>query len=156
MREKILNIILLVVYAIFPIFLFVPFFYYKTDSGTTKYNIINIKELSMAYFVIGIILLIAIASVIVTSIIMLIKKNYYYLPIKITTGLSIIIFALFAMIYSLGLSIIMFLIITINMFIISFDKKLSGRKAHNMAIFAIIYILFILALVLSTGLIPKV
>ena len=155
MREKVLNIILLVVYAIFPIFLFVPFFYYKTDSGTTKYNIINIKDLNMAYFVIGIILLISIVSVIAASIIMLIKKNYYYLPIKITTGLSIILFAFYAMIYSLVLSIIMFFIITLNMFIIAFDLKLNKRKKPNMAIFAITYLLFIFALVLSTGLIPK-
>ena len=155
MREKVFNIIILVTYILLPIFLFVPFFHYKTDKGTTKYNIINIKDLNMAYFVIGIILLVVIVSVIVTSIIMLVKKNCYYLPIKITTGLSIILFAFYAMIYSLVLSIIMFFIITLNMFVIAFDVKLNKRKKPNMAIFAIIYLVFIFALVISTGLIPK-
>lgn len=155
MREKVFNIIILVTYIILPFFLFIPFFYYKTDLGTTKYNIINIKDLSSAYFVIGIILLISIASVIATSIIMLKEKKYYFLPIKITSGISIIIFALFAMIYSLPLTIMMFLLISINMFIIAFDVKITRRKKPNMAIFAITYILFIFALVLSTGLIPK-
>lgn len=156
MREKVFNIIILVVYALLPILLFIPLFNYKSGKEITKYNIINIKDLNLAYFVIGIILLVSIVFVIVSSIIQLLKKDYYSMLLKISSGISIIIFALYAMIYSLVLSIIMFLIVSINMFIIAFDLKLNKRKKQNMAVFGITYLLFIFALVLSTGLLPKV
>ena len=155
MKGKVFNIIYIITYSLIPIFLFLPVFYYKENKTTTKYNIFNIKDLNMAYFVIGIILLVSIIGVIVCSVISLIKKNNYSIYLKLSSGISIILFALYAMIYSMYLTIIMFLIVTLNMFIIAFDIKETKRKKPNMAIFAITYILFIFALIISAGLIPE-
>lgn len=163
MKNKVFCIIIASFYAVFSILLFFPFFVFKhvyhpaegkTATDKTYYSILDIKDSvnGSIFLVFAILVLIASLFVIFTAIYQIIKKDYFNLLIKISTSIVVVLFAVFALMYTMVFTIALFLMICLNMFVIAFDVKQNKRKKGNIICFILTYVPFVFMLIVSAGL----
>lgn len=158
-RDFIFSIIIICLNLIFPFGLLFKVFKnkYTIDKQVfvERYNVFDLcKKFNVFYTIMTIILILSILATIAFTILILIKKKYYSIYLRISSGIEAIALISFMYFYSIYLIIFIFIFVCINMFSIAFDVKLNRRKKGNMISFILIYFFFVLFMVLSYGFIP--
>lgn len=159
-REKVFYIVMIIFFALAPFCLFFNVFderkKLKTIDGTvetviTKYNIVNIKDISTFSLIISILFIILSLTFAVFLIIDLYKNNYYRTRIKVLSGVNLVIFSGLLYYFSIALGTAFFMIVCCNLFMLSFDLKLNKNRKKNLLIYVPTYILFLLMIIISIG-----
>lgn len=154
-REKIFYVIMILFYMIFPFLLFLDVYEKKVlkdgVKAVVKYNLINIKDVSIYPFVMSILFIVISLVFAVFLIIDLYKNTFYRVHIKILSGMSLLAFSGLIYYFSLFIGSMFFMIICCNLFMLSFDIKLNKKKKLNLLIYIPTYILFLIMLIISFG-----
>ncbi len=159
-REKVFYIVMTIFFFLAPFALFFDVFekrwHQKKFDGTVervidRYNITNIKELSNFPFIVSILFMVFSLIFAVFLIIDLYKKKYYRIHIKILSGITLVLFAGLMLQFSITLGLIFFIMVCLNLFMLSFDIKLNRKYKANLLIYIPTYILFLAMIVLSIG-----
>ena len=159
-REKVFYIIMIIFYFLFPFIMFFDVYEYKYKAKTTdgnivqvvhKYNITNINYESNFALVISILLFIISLIFAVFLIIDLVKGKFYRIHIKILSGIALVLCTGLVHYMSVYLGTILFMLVCCNLFILSFDYRLTKKRGLNLLIYIPTYVMFLIMLVLSFG-----
>ncbi len=162
-REKIFYVVMIIFYLIFPFTLFFDVFEYKytalKEDHTTvkvveKYNLVNIKDLSIFPLIISILFIVISLVLAIILIIDLYKGKYYSIYVKLLSCASTVIFMGLVFYFGLYLMGLFFMIICCNLFMLSFDIKLNRKYKLNLLIYIPTYLLFIVMMLLAFGFQP--
>lgn len=158
-REKVYYIVMIIFFALSPFALF--FDCYEKRSKQTidgvvsqvvsKYSIININNVSTFSLVVSILFMVFSLAFAVFLAIDLYKGKYYRRHIKILSGINLVLFSGLIFYLSILLGTIFFMIVCCNLFILSFDYKITRKKKENLLIYIPTYILFIFMIIISFG-----
>ena len=161
-REKIFYIVMIIFFALFPFTLFFNIFEYRKayevdgvmHHNVIKYDLVDIKDLSLFPFIVGILFIVLSLIFAVFLAIDLYKGKFYTIYIKILSGLTFIVISGLVFYFSIFLASIFFMVVCCNLFILSFSLKLDKKIKLNLLIYIPTYILFLVMLVLSLGFYP--